>query len=93
MKLIIPTIFLLLFLPLKVFASCQCSCVSGQVRAICTSTLDIKPICSPRVCPITTPSIKPIQSPSIPPIGTKSCTQQQVYNEYTKRYEWKKVCY
>ena len=84
---------LLLILPMQVFADCQCACVSGQVQAICSSTLDIQPICSPRVCPITPPSVQPIQPPSVPPIGTKTCVQKQVYNEYTRQYEWKRVCY
>jgi len=74
-------------------ASCQCVCMNGQVRAICSSTLDIQPICSPRICPMTTPSIEPIQTPRMPPVGTSKCVQKQIYNEYTHRYEWKTVCY
>jgi len=86
-------LFILLLIPSWALADCQCVCMNGQVQALCTSTLDIKPICSSRICPLQAPSIKPIQTPSIPPIGTNSCSQQQVYNEYTKRYEWKNVCY
>ena len=77
----------------SVSASCRCVCMNGSVQALCTSTLDIEPICPPRVCSITPPSIAPIQQPTIPPIGTSRCSQQQVYNEYTRRYEWKQVCY
>jgi len=74
-------------------ASCQCVCMNGEVRAICTNALDIEPICSPRICPITEPSISPIQSPRIPPIGTSQCVQRQVYNEIRNKYEWREVCY
>jgi len=76
-----------------VYATCECVCINGEVRALCASTLDIEPICPPRICPITPPSIQPIQTPRVPPIGTTTCNQQQVYNEYTRRYEWQEVCY
>jgi hypothetical protein len=74
-------------------ADCRCVCMNGEVQAVCSSTLDIEPICSPRVCPITPPSVEPIQRPRVPPIGTSNCVQRQVYNEYSRRYEWKEVCY
>ena len=76
-----------------VSASCRCVCMNGEVRAVCSSTLDIEPVCPPRVCPIVPPSVEPIQRPKIPPVGTSSCVQKQIYNEYTRRYEWKEVCY
>jgi hypothetical protein len=83
----------LMLLPLKTLADCKCVCMNGEVRAICSSTLDIEPICPPRICPIVPPSIAPIRMPRIAPIGTTRCVQKQVYNEYTMRYEWKEVCY
>ncbi len=82
-----------IFLASTVFSECRCVCMDGEVRAICSSALDIEPICSPRICPITPPSVEPIQSPRVPPIGTSNCEQRQVYNEDTHRYEWKEVCY
>ena len=85
--------FFLIILACNVNAGCRCVCVNGEARAVCTSTLDIKPICPPRICPMTPPSIAPIQKPYIPPIGTKKCVQKQIYNEYTRQYEWKEVCY
>lgn len=74
-------------------ASCRCVCMNGKVRVVCSSTLDIEPICSPRVCPIVPPSVEPIQRPRFPPVGTSNCVQKQIYNERTRRYEWKEVCY
>ena len=73
-------------------ADCVCTCVNGEVTALCSSSLDIAPICAPRICPLTPPSIAPIQSPKISPLGTTSCRQMQVLNAYTLRYEWKRVC-
>lgn len=74
-------------------ADCRCVCMNGNVQAVCSSTLDVEPVCSPRVCPITPPSVEPIQRPRVPPVGTTNCVQRQVYNEYTRQYEWKEVCY
>lgn len=74
-------------------ADCRCVCMNGSVQAVCSSTLDVEPVCSPRVCPITSPSVEPIQRPRVPPVGTTNCVQRQVYNEYTRQYEWKEVCY
>lgn len=85
--------FLGLLAPTSGLADCVCQCVNGQVVPLCDSTLDIKPICAPRICPITPPSVEPINPPVIPPIGTKTCSMEQVYNEWTGTYEWKQVCY
>ena len=84
---------LFLFLSFNAYADCSCVCIDDEVRAICSSTLDIEPICPPRICPIVPPSIEPIQTPRIPPIGTSQCVQKQIYNEYTGQYEWQEVCY
>lgn len=73
-------------------ARCVCRCVNGDVKALCDSALEVPPICAPQVCPITPPSVQPIEPPRVPPIGTKECRQEQVYNSYTRRYEWKTVC-
>jgi len=75
-----------------VMADCRCVCMSGEVQAVCSSTLDIQPICSSRICPITPPSIEPSQRSRTPPIGTENCVQRQIYNDHTRRHEWKEVC-
>ena len=38
-----------LFLSSGAYASCQCVCMNEEVRAVCSSTLDIEPICPPRI--------------------------------------------
>ena len=92
MKRLLVLIPLLGLSPGAVLADCTCQCVNGEVRPLCSSTLDIPPICAPRICPITPPSIAPINPPRIPPIGTMKCTMKQVYNEHTGQYEWKQIC-
>jgi len=74
-------------------ADCKCLCINGEVQAVCSSSLDLQPLCPPRICPLTPPSIEPLKLPSLPPLGTSKCVQQQVYNERTGRYEWREVCY
>lgn len=74
------------------WAGCICRCANGENIPICSSSTDMAPICPPRVCPIAPPSVEPIQAPRVPPIGTNNCTQQQVLNPYTGKYEWKTVC-
>jgi hypothetical protein len=73
-------------------AACSCTCVNGQVQALCSSALDLEPICAPQICPIVPPSIAPLQSPMVPPVGTYGCRQVQALNRYTGQYEWRTVC-
>ncbi len=73
-------------------ASCQCACVNGSVKALCSSTIEIPPICAPQVCPIAPPAVTPITPPRIPPIGTNECRMEQVLNPATHRYEFQRVC-
>jgi len=73
-------------------ANCSCSCVNGQPQALCTSVIDIRPICMPEVCPIFMPSVAPIQMPTVPPLGTQTCQQAQVLNRFSGQYEWQQVC-
>lgn len=73
-------------------ASCVCRCVDGEVEPICSSSIDIPPICAPSICPIAPPSIAPIRPPVLAPLGTTECRQAQVLNPSTRRYEWRRVC-
>src|SRR5436309_2355606 len=85
-------LLLLVLLPCAAEAECICTCVNGQVRPICRSSLDLPPICAPQVCPIAPPSIQPIPQPSVPPIGTTKCEFKQVLNPVTQQYEWRRIC-
>lgn len=75
-----------------VSAACVCRCVNGSMEALCSSSIDMRPICPPTVCPIVPPSVMPTQTPTIPPIGTSSCTQEQVYDANSDTYQWKTIC-
>lgn len=79
-------------LPAFAQAACVCRCVNGEVRALCSSSLDLEPICSPELCPLVPPSIEPLRAPTLPPLGTDNCSQKQVLNPITAQYEWRTVC-
>jgi hypothetical protein len=48
-------------------AACQCVCMNGEVEAVCSSSIDVQPICPPRVCPIVPPAVRPIDPPRFRP--------------------------
>ncbi len=73
-------------------AACVCRCVNGVMQSLCSSSIDLRPICPTRVCPITLPRLAPLPAPKLPPLGTTSCRQAQVLNPYTGQYEWRRVC-
>jgi hypothetical protein len=73
-------------------ASCVCRCVNGQMVPLCSSAIEVPPICPPTVCGIVPPSVRPVPTPMVPPIGTTSCAPQQVMNPFTHQYEWRTVC-
>ena len=73
-------------------AACTCECVNGQKVPLCSSSIDIRPMCM-GLCPLTPPNLAPLPSLNLPPLGTKKCTYMQVYDPMTKRYEWENVCY
>ena len=71
-------------------AACQCVCMNGNVEAVCSSSLDLQPICPPRICPIVPPAVRPIDPPRVPPIGASTCRSEQVWNG--EEYEWVEIC-
>jgi hypothetical protein len=81
-----------LFLTVESRASCVCRCVDGETQPLCSSAIDLPPICPLAVCSIVPPGVAPVQSPRIPPIGTSDCSLRQVLNPATNRYEWRSIC-
>ena len=81
-----------MLMPAAAQAACVCRCMNGENVPICESTLDMPPLCPPKVCPLAPPSLPPLSAPTLPPLGTRDCTQQQVYNPATGRYEWRQIC-
>jgi hypothetical protein len=72
-------------------AGCTCLCANGQMQPLCSSALDLPPICAPTICPIASPSIPPISPPSIPPIGTSQCRQARICDQFGN-CSWQQVC-
>jgi hypothetical protein len=81
---------LLLAFTSSVFASCECRCVDGESQAVCSSSLEVPPICSRQSCPVT-PSMSPV-GPLNPPIGSGLCDTVQVFNRRTGHYDTKQLC-
>lgn len=86
------TILAAVLLSTLAHAECVCRCVDGVVRPLCTSALDLPPLCGPQSCPLLPQSLAPLQVPQIPPMGTHSCQQVKVLNPSTGRYEWSAIC-
>lgn len=82
----------LLLLVTHASAACVCRCVDGEMQPLCSSSIDLPPICPLTICGIVPPSIAPIAPPALPPLGTSECHQRQVMNPDTRRYEWQRVC-
>lgn len=74
-------------------AECVCQCVNGKYIPLCSSSIDVQPVCAPKVCPLVSPSVQPLNPPTVPPVGTSHCSQEQVFNETTGKYEWRQLCY
>lgn len=76
---------------LPAHSECICQCVDGHMQPLCSSSIDLPPICPPTICPIMSPSIVPINPPTIPPIGTSSCRQARVCDTFGN-CQWQQVC-
>ena len=78
---------------MNTYSKCVCKCINGEVQPICSSTMDLAPMCNNQMCPVTSMSIQP-ETPITTqiPMGATSCQNEQVYNSYTGQYEWKMIC-
>ena len=85
------SVWRVLLISARADASCTCQCVNGEMQPLCSSSLDIPPICPPRVCPMPVPSIAPINPPTVPPLGTSSCRQARVCDPFGN-CRWQQVC-
>lgn len=90
----------ILIIPLNSEAACRWVWVDHDFNAstpairqqVCDNTYDPPSINRPSIQPIQRPQIRPIETPTIPPIGTTRCRNASVYNEFTRRWETKRVC-
>src|SRR5262245_10392488 len=72
-------------------AGCTCRCVDGEMQPLCSSAIDMPPMCPPAICPLTLPLLAPLDPPTIPPLGTSECRQAQVCNR-SGNCRWQQVC-
>jgi hypothetical protein len=63
-------------------ATCVCRCVDGEMQPLCSSAIDLPPICPLTICPLTAPSIVPFAPLTLPPLGTTDCRRAQVCNGF-----------
>jgi len=93
MKRVLPglSVGVALLMSVRAEASCTCHCIDDEMQPLCTTSLDIRPICPVRICPIAGPSIAPINPPTIPPVGTSSCRQARICDPFGN-CRWQQVC-
>ena len=89
--LLVVALLIVFFFPYKANASCRCACLDGKNQSICTSVYEFKN-CPVMTCPFERNSYQPLPSQKLKPYGTTSCRQAQVWNSWTGRYEWERVC-
>jgi hypothetical protein len=82
-------------LPNYASAACKCSCVEGQIEAVCSLPTELPPVCAPRAC-----SAKPLHAALVASERTtaaatpaaRQCHETQVLNPQTGAYVSKQVC-
>jgi hypothetical protein len=62
------------------------------MQALCSSSIDLPPICPLTICPLTPAALAPLPPLVLPPLGASKCDNQQVLNPSSGRYEWKLIC-
>lgn len=74
-------------------ADCRCSCVNGEIAAVCTMPSELPPVCAPRAC-----TVKPIRASLIADKSqastkaSRQCRETLVLNPQTGAYVAKQVC-
>jgi len=75
-------------------AACKCSCVNGQIEAVCQLQTDLPPVCAPRTCstkPLHAALVSADKTPAATP-PARHCHETQVLNPQTGAYVSKQVC-
>ena len=91
MRTLLATVALLLIAITESDAACTCQCVNGEMQPLCSSSIDLVPICPPTICPLAMPSIAPLAPLTLPPLGTTSCRMAQVCDAFGN-CRWQQVC-
>jgi hypothetical protein len=78
--------------PESASARCACRCIDGEVKPLCDSALEPRPVCPARACPTPPAAIPPIDQAEVPPPGTRECHFRQLLNRSTGLYDWVQIC-
>lgn len=74
-------------------AACRCSCVNGQIEAVCQLQTDLPPVCAPRACTVKQPNATLVNQSRVAANTTaKQCHETLVLNPQTGTYLSKQVC-
>jgi hypothetical protein len=73
-------------------AVCNCRCVDGKARAVCSSSTEIPPLCNNTLCPLSMPPKTPQDARQPVPTVTPGCETKQVYDPKAGAYAWEQVC-
>ncbi|MGH8173946.1 MAG: hypothetical protein ACREPX_12455 [Rhodanobacteraceae bacterium] len=74
------------------FAACACSCVNGQIEAVCRLPSELPPVCAPRACTVKAPKATLVNQSAIAANSTKQCHETHVLNPQTGTWVEKQVC-
>jgi hypothetical protein len=70
-----------------------CQCVNGELAAIYSGNVSVKPVCAPRTCPAPTASLLMAKNLQVSAQGGGSdCKPVQVMDTISGKYEWKVLC-
>jgi hypothetical protein len=75
-------------------AACKCSCVEGQIEAVCSLPTELPPVCAPRACtakPLHAALVAADKAPAATQVA-RQCHETQVLNPQTGAYVAKQVC-
>ncbi len=81
-----------LLLPGAADAVCNCRCVDGKAKAVCSSSTEIPPLCNNTICPLSPPQKTPLDARQPAPTVTPGCQTKQVYDPKAGTYAWEQVC-
>lgn len=75
-----------------VSADCRCSCVNGQIEAVCKSPSELPPVCAPKACTVKQPKPMLVSQTNVATNRPKECRETFKLNEATGAYIAQQVC-
>jgi hypothetical protein len=75
-----------------VLADCKCSCVNGQIEAVCRLPSELPPVCAPKACTVKAPKPMLVNQTNVATNRSKECRETLKFNEATGAYIAQQVC-